>query len=192
MPFDRLAVPIEHLAVGEDVRLGVQPALGVDPDLEPLLLDELHKGLDDSLALVGLVHRFQGGGDVLGRFGDRLLRFRAFSETLAFELIRHEFQTPRALGQLLQRLAVGRVADKQAEFFHAGQLIGDAGQSRDEEVSDGKSGRFCRSQDAVDVVAKLLVAVVDNVVSWHGRSISCGKDLRDNLAQHDNRVVIWM
>src|SRR5947199_3791820 len=67
-----------------------------------------------------------GRPDVARRFIGHASRLRALWISFSFRPLRHQVQPPITLGQLLQRLAVGRVADEQPQLLHARQPLRDA------------------------------------------------------------------
>ena len=73
-------------------------------------------------------------------------------------------QTAVALGDLLDGLPVGSVADEQAQLTHVGQLAGHGLQAGEEKVANGELGRLAAGQDALDVVYEFLVTIVYDVV----------------------------
>jgi hypothetical protein len=62
---------------------------------------------------------------------------------------------------------VGGIADKQAQFLYAFQLPGNAGETGEKEIADGEACRFCRAQDAVDMVNQYLLSVIYDVMCRH-------------------------
>ena len=158
---------VELLEV-EDVGFGVHRAPGVHAHLEALLLDQPHEQLDQLLALVRLVHHFEGGAYALrrargtpsGRFpGDGLVALQGLLDG---------FQALVALGELVYGLPVGGVADQEPELPHPVQGIGDALQAGDEEVAHGEAGRVGGVEGSADALGELDVAVVYEVTHWFG------------------------
>jgi len=69
-----------------------------------------------------------------------------------------------SLGQLLDGLAIGDVADEQAQLIQVGDVLGNSLEAGQEEVADGKVGADAISQKVVDLGSQLLGAVVYDVV----------------------------
>ena len=163
---DALLVP-PVVPVVEDVGLGVQAALGVDLHLQPLLLDHPHQGPDQGLGVIRLVHPL----DRVPEVGRGLLGTAASARSLEVSLPllgrRHQFEALVALGDLLDRLPVRRVADQQAQAGDPVQVLRHRLQAGEEEIPHRELGRIRTAQDLVDVIHQLLVAVVDDVVGWH-------------------------
>jgi hypothetical protein len=72
-----------------------------------------------------------------------------------------------ALGQLLDGLAVGDVADEEAQLIQVGDVFGDSLEAGQEKVADGKVGADAIGQEVVDFGSQLPGAVVYDVVG-HG------------------------
>ena len=72
-----------------------------------------------------------------------------------------------ALGQLLDRLAVGDVADEQAQLLQVGDVRGDGLEAGQEKVTDGKVGADAIGQEIVDFGSQFPGAVVYDVVGRH-------------------------
>ena len=69
-----------------------------------------------------------------------------------------------ALGQLLDGLAVGDVADEQAQLIQVGDVPGDGLEAGQEKVADGKVGADAIGQEVVDFGSQLSGTVVYDVV----------------------------
>ena len=126
MPLDRLSTFIKDVAVIENVSLRVEPAFGIDLYLEPLLLDHSGQRRYHCLSLVRLVHELDSRPNVARRFSGHPFYFRTFGISFRLSRLRHQFQPPVALGQLLQGLTARRVADEQSQLLHTRQPLRDA------------------------------------------------------------------
>ena len=147
----------------------MQAAFGENAHFQAALCDEAHQGADQLLGLIGLVQQGGGLADIgRGRFR-RQSHVDAAGEGQRLHSLLNLFQTAVALGDLLDSLPTGGVADEQAQFSHVGQLLGHGFQAGEEKVADGKAGRLAAGQDAVDVVYQFIGAVVYDVVG-HGSS----------------------
>jgi hypothetical protein len=69
-----------------------------------------------------------------------------------------------SLSQLLDGLAVGDVADEEAQLIQMGDVLGDSLEAGQEEIADGKVGSDAIGQEVIDLGSQLPCAVVYDVV----------------------------
>ena len=131
-----LAQQIEGVAIGKDVRLCVHPAFGINPDLQSFLFDQPNQNLHRRLGLIRLVHEFYGRTDVFGSLRRHALGLCFLGEILLLSLVGHELQAAVSFGDLLQRLAICRVAYQQPQLLHGRQRLGNAFQAGKKEVAN--------------------------------------------------------
>ncbi len=85
------------------------------------------------------------------------------------EVALHRIEPAVALGDLLDGLAIGRVADEQAQLAHVAQHVGHRLQPGEKEIADGKMRGLAARQHRTDAVGEFDALVVDDVVghvSW--------------------------
>ena len=158
-------------AVVKDIGLGVQPPLGVDAHFQPFFLDEAHQRTHQLLRRVALFHGRHALADGRGRGRDALVAFRAFGVGHGVEIALHRVEPAIALGDLLDGLTVGGVADEQAQLAHVAQHIGHCLQPRNKEVADGKVRGLAARQHRADAVGEFDALVVDDVVGHMGSRV---------------------
>ena len=69
-----------------------------------------------------------------------------------------------SVGQLLDGLAIGDVADQQAQLIQVGDVLGDGLEAGQEKVANGKMSADAIGQKVVDFGSELSGAVVYDVV----------------------------
>ena len=89
---------------------------------------------------------------------------------MCIEIALHRIKPAVALGDLLDRLAVGGVADEQAQLAHVAQHVGHRLQPGEKEIADGKMRGLAARQHRADAVGKFDGLVVDDVV---GHEVLC-------------------
>ncbi len=161
---NRLALCIEERSVIEDVGFGVQAAFGVDAHLEPFLFDQAHEDADEVFGLRGLIEQCGGLPDVCSGHIARLLAVGEGGMRLGFDRVAHLVEAAVALGNLLDGLAAGGVADEQSQLSHVGELVCHGFQPGEKEVPHGKPGRLAAGQGFLDLVDQIDFAIIYDVV----------------------------
>ena len=168
VPFDLLAQQVENLAVVADVSLGVEAALHEHAHLQTLLLDHAHQPGHQLLSLIRLIHPFNGVAEIPRRLIGHPRRLCPFRIGLPLKFLGRQVKPPVPLGQQLDRLFVGRVADQEPQLLHVQEPLRHACEPREEQIADRKAGTLGCAQNIVQVVDQLLVLIVNDVMRRHG------------------------
>ncbi|OQC26888.1 MAG: hypothetical protein BWX70_02293 [Verrucomicrobia bacterium ADurb.Bin070] len=159
---------IEHPAVITDVRFGVEPAFREHAHLQPLLLDHAHQPGHQLLRLIRLIHPFNGVAEIPRRLIGHLRRLCPFRIGLPLKLLCRQVKPPVPLGQQLDRLFVGRIADQEPQLLHVQEPLCHACEPREKQIADRKAGTLGCAQNIVQVVDQLLGLIVNDVMRRHG------------------------